>query len=235
MQNLNENKSQFSSPCVDNSPKNGDKTGSNIGVITENIKNDQKSTDFKEKTDTSLGFSSDLNNNLGVFKENTEIQPENIDFSNKNTEIQANNNSLLNNTTNKQETSENETKNNDSTSLLTFEEVIERDFEDFALIYPNISKKSLLESENLKIFAEGKESKPISVTYAKYRKFVDSIASEAVLQEKSRQANNNSATGPLASNQNTNAPYFTREQVKNMTPSEVKKNYEIIRKSQANW
>ena len=130
---------------------------------------------------------------------------------------------------------ENTHNSSNSASSLTFEEVIERDFNDFALIYPNVSKKSLLNNKNLKLFAEGKENKSISVIYAKFRKIADSIASEAVLQEKSRQANASSGAGALASTQNANSPFFTREQVKNMTPKEIKENYELIRKSQAKW
>ena len=235
MQNFNENEGQFSSPCVDNSLKNGEKIASNNGVLPKNGENTPKSANFTENIDTSSGFWSNFNDNSGVLSVNTEIQSNSVDFSIQNKEFQAITDDFANNNDINRGISENNEKNADSSTLLTFEDVIERDFKDFALIYPNVSKKSLLESENLKIFAEGKENKPFSVTYARYSKFVNNIASEAVLQEKSRQANKSSATGPLAGNQNANTPFFTREQVKNMTPSEIKMNYDIIRKSQSNW
>ncbi len=229
MQNLNENFSEFSSPCVDNSIKNQEKSVKNstsVGALTEN---EQKSAISAEKTAKNAYSKAD-------FTQNPTVLASNDDKGSKNGEIQPQAEE------NQPKAQENQPQNSESISndgknpsALTYEEQIERDFKDFEAIYPNISKKSLLDDENLRIFAEGKENKQFSVIYAKFRKLSESIANEAILQEKARQANASSASGALSSSQGANSAYFTREQVKAMSPSEIKRNYELIRQSQQNW
>lgn len=205
MQNFEETNSEFSSPCVDNSPKNQEKSKENQSKSTNIGKNTEKTSVFTENTDTSSG--------------KTEVLTQSSDSS-------ADSISNL---------EKNDDKSNKTTVGTTFEEVIDRDFEDFKTIFPNITKKCLLEDQNFRIFAEGKENKSISVSYAKYRKIVENISNEAVLQEKARQNNANTNIGALSSTQNANNTFFTREQVQNMSPSEIKRNYDLIRQSQQKW
>ena len=98
-----------------------------------------------------------------------------------------------------------------------------------------MSKEQLLSNESLRLFAEGKESKQLSVVYATYSKFANIIANDAILQEKARISNASGASASLSSSQNTNNAYFTKEQVKAMSPEEIKQNYDLIRQSQKSW
>ena len=123
----------------------------------------------------------------------------------------------------------------DLSTKISFDTCVEKNFKDFEVIYPNISRKSLLGDENLRIFAEGKENKPLSVIYAQYRQFVDKIEAEALKQEKARQNNAISSVGGLSGTNSGDDVYFTKEQVLKMSQSEIKRNYNKIRESQARW
>ena len=133
------------------------------------------------------------------------------------------------------ENSEKPVEGGDNSAKITIEMRIDKDFADFEVIYPNVSRKSLLEDENLRIFAEGKENKPLSVIYAQYRQIVGKIEAEAIRQEKARQNNALSSVGGLSSANSGEDAYFTREQVLKMSQSEIKRNFNLIRESQARW
>ena len=255
MQNLNENFNEFSSPCVDNSSKNQEKSVKNLssdGGMTENAskssKNAHISGDFDKnnaKNQQNIGVDSKNGESKQIFKENKANGLENNaqasqiqEKSNNDGENQPNADKLSEsklNGINSNENQLNSDKDGENQAVLTFEEQIERDFKDFEVIYPNVSKSSLLSDESLRLFAEGKENKQFSIIYAKYLKFAQNIAEHAILQEKARKANADSASGSLSSSQGAKSSYFTREQVKAMSPSEIKKNYELIRQSQQNW
>lgn len=255
MQNLSKNFNEFSSTCVDNSAKNQEKSVKNQpfdGGMTENAsktpKNAHISGDFDKnstKNQQNIGVDGKNGENKQFFKENTANDLKNNaqasqmqEKSNNGGENQSNtvksSESQLNGD-NSNANQLNGNKDGENQSFLTFEEQIERDFKDFETIYPNVSKNSLLSDENLRIFAEGKENKQFSVIYAKYIRVAQNIAEQAILQEKARKANADSASGSLSSSQGAKSSYFTREQVKAMSPSEIKKNYELIRQSQQNW
>lgn len=274
MQKFIENKSEFSSPCVDNSAKNQQKSVENHLANGVSPKNSAKTTNFTENIDTSPAknvISEEKNKNFntnnafntknlgnsggngGVGGKNEGINLKNTIISGKDTESGLNNGlndsvgnnndnlnvenieTIDNSSSNAHSVSKSDANDGETSVICSFEEAIERDYEDFKLIYPNVSKKTLLGDESFRIFTEGKESKSTAVNYAKYQKLVKSIGEDAILQEKHRQNNANSILGALSSTQNANQVYFTREQVKNMSPSEIKRNYELIRKSQQNW
>ena len=123
----------------------------------------------------------------------------------------------------------------DNSTKITLEMCVNKDFADFEVIYPNVSRKSLLDDENLRIFAEGKENKPLSVIYAQYKHIAGKIEAEAIKQERARQKNALSSVGTLSSTNSGENVYFTKEQVQKMSPSEIKRNYKRIRESQARW
>lgn len=133
------------------------------------------------------------------------------------------------------ESTEKAEQNSKNASVTGIEGQIERDFSDFEVIYPNISKNSLLTDESLRIFAEGKESKPLSVVYAQFKAFVAKIEENAIKQEQIRQNNANSSVGGLSGTKSGDDGYFTKEQVLKMSQSEIKRNYKRIRESQARW
>lgn len=229
MQNQTENLKEFSPPCVDNSTKIEEKSTQNQSVLCVTDKNAEKSSDFQENSSILPASTVNLSSNSAddaktassVCK--TDCSQEKDAASNENAS----------------KSNENIGKSNESTgegkTILTYESQIERDFNDFSIIYPNISKEHLLSNESLRFFAEGKESKQLSVVYATYCKFANIIANDAILQEKSRISNAESSSGSLSSSQGASKSYFTKEQVKAMSPEEIKQNYDLIRQSQISW
>lgn len=229
MQNQTENLKEFSPPCVDNSTKIEEKSTRNQSVLCVTDKNAEKTSDFQENNivlsantaDLSAEVAFDYNNSSNACK--TDCSQEKDAASNENAS----------------KSNENIGKSNESTDegkvILTYESQIERDFNDFSIIYPNISKEHLLSNESLRFFAEGKESKQLSVVYATYCKFANVIRNDAITQEKARISNAVGASGALSSSQGSKSSYFTREQVKAMSPEEIKQNYDLIRQSQISW
>ena len=174
-------------------------------------------------------FSSPCVDNSAFLEENKEILKESA-----NSEIKFEENSE-NNRENAPKSEENSINEGTLSMASSLEEQIQRDFKDFEVIYPNISKNSLLNDKLLRIFAEGKENKPLSVIYAQYMSFVADIASNAIKQEQTRQINAISSVGGLSSTKSSDDGYFTREQVLKMSQEEIKRNYKRIRESQARW
>ena len=118
---------------------------------------------------------------------------------------------------------------------LTFSDVIERDFNDFAGKYPNISKNALYKDKLLEKFAKGKESYALSEIFAEYEELSSKIASNAVKAYITRTENESSSVGALYSQGSSCDVLFTKEQVLKMTPEEIKRNFTKIRESQAKW
>ena len=229
MQKINEKFVEFSPPCVDNSTKIQEKSIKNQlspGGTSENV---EKTPNFTEN-------SGDLTTNGGVSPINAGVTDVNSDSSTVSGSYDTE--SGVNSSKSKDlepKVSENKGEDGKAPSHLTYESQIERDFNDFSIIYPHVSKEQLLSNESLRLFAEGKESKQLSVVYATYSKFANIIANDAILQEKARISNASGASASLSSSQNTNNAYFTREQVKAMSPEEIKQHYDLIRQSQKSW
>ena len=118
---------------------------------------------------------------------------------------------------------------------LTFSDVIERDFNDFAGKYPNVSKNALYKDKLLEKFAKGKESYALSEIFAEYEELSSKIASNAVKAYITRTENEKSSVGALYSQGSSCDVLFTKEQVLRMTPEEIKRNFTKIRESQAKW
>lgn len=131
--------------------------------------------------------------------------------------------------------SENAEKTSESVDFSSFESQIQRDFNEFQVVYPNISKSSLLSDECFRIFSEGKEKSSLLANYAKYLKLTSKIESQAICKAQARQNNADSSVGGLSSTKNGDEIYFTREQVLRMSQEEIKRNFKRIRESQARW
>ena len=195
MQNLNKNFNEYSSPCVDNSAKNQEKSAKNLssdGEMAEKTsktpKNAHISEDFDKnnaKNQQNIGVDGKNGESKQIFKENKANVLENHaqasqiqEKSNNGGENQPNADKLSESKLNGDNSNENQLnsdKDGENQAVLTFEEQIERDFKDFEVIYPNVSKSSLLSDESLRLFAEGKENKQFSVIYAKYLKLAQLV------------------------------------------------------------
>ena len=192
-------------------------------------KSQDKNEQFSSPCVDNSKFSEENNSSL---TENSENEPETPENTEKATDFQANSAQSSGLSAQNANT---DPKSYEGADNLSLEGQIERDFKDFEIIYPNISKNSLLSDEGLRIFSEGKENKPLSVVYAQYKQLVAKISSEAIKQEQIRQNNANSSVGGLSSANSGDDGYFTREQVLKMSRDEIKRNYKRIRQSQARW
>ncbi|MBQ3589372.1 MAG: hypothetical protein II980_02875 [Clostridia bacterium] len=117
----------------------------------------------------------------------------------------------------------------------TFSELISRDFEEFSRRFPNISRDSLNNNKNLEIFASGKENQPLLRIFTDFSALIASLEAEALAKARHELSLENASVGALSGAFNPSEPYFTKEQVQRMTKSEISRNFEAIRKSQARW
>lgn len=145
---------------------------------------------------------------------------------------------IENSTTVSTETVENNTENSHlptNQDEINFDTLINRDFDSFQKVNPNISRTELLNDNSFRMFSQGKENKPLLEVYSNYTSLVAKISEEAISKERARQNNAVSAVGDLSGNQSSSDVYFTKEQVQRMTPAQIKKYYNRIRESQQSW
>ncbi len=108
--------------------------------------------------------------------------------------------------------------------------------DDFSLLYPNVNRDELLRDEDFNYFAKGKlESESLSTVYGRYSALLTKIRNEEKERASSILANRLASVGALSGAEPPEETFFTREQVKAMSPAEIRKNYEKIRKSQEKW
>jgi hypothetical protein len=116
------------------------------------------------------------------------------------------------------------------------EEWYQKDREAFKTEYPDVDVSTLIADEDFCDYAEGKVGKkPLSEIYRGFLKFTGKYEDRA--KEKAAQyiANRQASPGALSDTKSAESDFFTAEQVAKMTPAEVSKNYEKIRKSMEKW
>lgn len=110
------------------------------------------------------------------------------------------------------------------------------DKEKFSSKYPDISVASLAQDETFIEYAGGKiGTVPLTEIYEDYRKLTASLEKKSKEMATRMVANAKASPGKLSSGNPPDDGYFTREQVRKMTPEEVHTNYEKIRKSMSKW
>lgn len=91
--------------------------------------------------------------------------------------------------------------------------------------------KALLDDDKFKDYAYGKLGKmPLTKIYEGYQKFYPSPA-----QEKQQEKRNPDSVGGLGGNPQNEQGYYTMAQIRSMSREEIKKNYDLVSKSQAYW
>ena len=112
----------------------------------------------------------------------------------------------------------------------------EDDREKFVKEHPNIDLDELIRNERFKRFASGKVgAQPLSDIYEDYLAFESDIENTAKRKAAQIIANGKSSVGSLKSSNTEKNDYFTEEQVRKMTQSEVDKNYDKIISSMKKW
>jgi hypothetical protein len=111
-----------------------------------------------------------------------------------------------------------------------------KDRADFAAKYPDADISALIESESFKDYARGKVGEmPLAEIYEGYLRLTAQIENDANRKAAQAVANAKASPGALAGAAQVDADFFTRDQVKAMTPAQIGANYEKIRKSMAKW
>ena len=115
-------------------------------------------------------------------------------------------------------------------------EQMNRDLSDFSASYPDVNIDELIKDEAFNDYADGKIGrKTLKQIYEGYLGFVDRQRRAAESKAAQTLANAKASPGALSSAGESNEKFFSFEQVKNMSPAEVKKNYDAIMKSKQKW
>ena len=119
------------------------------------------------------------------------------------------------------------------------QEWFDKDKVDFETKHPDVDLTELAQDKTFMKFAKGKIGNiAMAEIYSDYNEMVEALGSEKEKAAKAKVkqiiANKNASPGAVASNTTTN-DFFTREQVKSMSPEEVKKNLDKINESQKKW
>ena len=110
-----------------------------------------------------------------------------------------------------------------------------KDITEFREKYPDVNIEQLVNDDAFSDYAEGKVgTKPLADIYAGYLKLTGKANAEGK-KEVARQFANAKASPGSTNSTNPQEGFFTNEQVKKMTPEEVKKNYDVILKSMSKW
>ena len=98
--------------------------------------------------------------------------------------------------------------------------------------YPTLDINALANDELFGSFCEGKgEGVSLKKRYEQYVKFYEDFEKRSSYRLAAARA----SAGSLADTSSQEDGYFTKEQVMAMSPDEIRKNYDAIRKSQNNW
>lgn len=111
-----------------------------------------------------------------------------------------------------------------------------KDGESFRAEYPDVNLDELHSNPDFVDYAEGKiGSRPLSEIYKGYLKQEERIEKRAKDLAAQYIANQKASPGALHDTKAPDADFFTEEQVRRMSRSEVAKNYEKIQKSMKKW
>jgi hypothetical protein len=106
----------------------------------------------------------------------------------------------------------------------------------FTAKYPDADLSALIADEAFAQYAEGKVGeKPLAEIYEGYLKLTSRIEENANRRVAQATANAKASPGALTGAAQVEADFFTRDQVKAMTPAQIKANYEKIRRSMPKW
>lgn len=111
----------------------------------------------------------------------------------------------------------------------------ENDRRAFEEKFPNVELQKLIEDPDFVDYADGKVGKrSLSAIYEGYLDLVKKSETRAKEMAAQMLANRKATPGSLAGNDSSEG-YFSREDVAKMKPAEVKRNYDVIRKSMERW
>ena len=110
------------------------------------------------------------------------------------------------------------------------------DREAFFAAYPDVDTDALIGDERFRRFSEGKVGHvPMKEIYESYRAFLSAFDEKAKSLAAQALANSASGIGALGGTRRAEGDSFTADEVRRMSPREVRENYEKIRHSMSKW
>lgn len=104
------------------------------------------------------------------------------------------------------------------------------------LTHPNINIKDLRNNKDFCALLNTITQNPtLSQVYSCFNSIIASAEHKSRQKALQTMANAKSSVGSLASSKENSTPFFTKEQVLQMSPEQIRKNYTEIRKSQQSW
>lgn len=208
----------------------------NVSIINESQSTNNSFENDNDNSSEKADNSTDFNQNDAKI---SHVSPD----SNKNAESSDNNDSnddITVKLTDKNESLINEeifAKENSSQNVipLSVSELIERDFDKFKTIYPNISKSSLLSDGSFQLFAGRKPCSDLSELYSAFCQLTQAIEQGAIIKYLAAESSKRSSVGALSSSGASDGGFFTKEQVQRMSKEEISRNFKKIRESQQHW
>lgn len=111
-----------------------------------------------------------------------------------------------------------------------------RDREAFAAAYPDVPLEGLVRDPAFTLYSEGKVGRlPMAEIYRGFRRLEEELEGRARQRAAQTVANRMASPGTLGSAGSAESDYFSAEQVRAMSPHEVRENYDKIRRSMAKW
>lgn len=111
-----------------------------------------------------------------------------------------------------------------------------KDREAFAQKHPDVDLSELTNDEGFQSYAAGKVGTvPLTDIYEGYKKLVGQTEARARDVAAQALANRQASPGGLGESRTAESDFFTADEVRKMSPADVKKNYEKIRASMAKW
>lgn len=100
--------------------------------------------------------------------------------------------------------------------------------------YPELDVKGLLDNPKFQLYAEGKiGKKTLKTIYEEYASFT--APTENIAKEVREQAKKQASVGSLRGEASQATGLLTKEQVRNMSRSEILSHYDLVQKSIASW
>ncbi|MBE6588826.1 MAG: hypothetical protein E7643_01485 [Ruminococcaceae bacterium] len=116
------------------------------------------------------------------------------------------------------------------------EEWFRGDRDAFRAAYPDVDLDALIEDERFRTFSEGKVGNlPMKTIYEGYREFLGAFDEKAKSLAAQALANRAAGPGALGGAKHAEGDSYTAEEVRRMSPAEVRANYEKIRNSMTKW
>lgn len=111
-----------------------------------------------------------------------------------------------------------------------------KDRADFTAKYPDADLNALIEDETFRDYARGKVGEmPLASIYEGFLRLTSQIEDSAKRHAAQMVANGKASPGALSAPAQVESDFFTRDQVKAMTPAQIDANYDKIRRSIPKW